>query len=638
MANNEVKITFTGDATQLFSVADRVERRIRSVSGAAMGGSGAGSFAAQQAEVKRITSDINRFLVQEEQRRASAFTSLNRSASSIKLAEDAKVRRSSKLTADAQIADINRVANASRRTSGGATGGPSAGEMRYGRINLARQGADVFTQLGSGQGIGITAVQQGPQIIEAMAMSGGQLAAAMTATKAAVIAMAPVMAAGAVAIGLTYKITGDIRKEAERRLKTEEAIAAATNRQYLAIEKAKKEYEELVKAQTAGFVREDRQATLATLTNERLRERKALLAELIRLNPTSADAGAMTNEILDINSQLRANDRTAGASRTQHWADQLRAAQRRDLAAAAEAAKRRADDIKKAQEQANELGETWRDVFRSLSIQQGSDNPFVKVFFDADDAITKLKASIKGLPLEMQAAALASQRAFNATQLFGEQVNSAFRAFDLRETAARFRDGDGSERRNLRQTSLDRYIADFERTRSSRNVRANEEYIARIRRSIGQDGNLTAQERLDRQLSIIGGFSPRNGQEQSILDRRVLGIASGLNPADLRNDQRDAIAAAAERQAEVEARSQMEGLKAQQASAAFLQNISAYVDDLKQTATKGGTAALNSALNITVRDETQDGVRTERIGEGTQADVAANYGLFGGGSGGLTSF
>src|SRR5690606_5672782 len=233
------------------------------------------------------------------------------------------------------------------------------------------------------------------------------------------------------------------------------------------------------------------------------------------------------------------------------------------------------------------------------------------------------------------AVAIQAQQRFNAQQLFGAQVDSALRAFGLRETADRFRNDPG-ERNRLRQTSLDRYVADFERTRSARNVQANEEYINRVRRSIGADENLSAQERLDRQLNILNGFRPKSAAEQAILDNKILGIAGGLNPSELRGDQRNAIASAAERQAEREARSQAEAIKTAQESAGYLKNINDYVNTLKGTAEKGGINAVNRLL-VEVKDETESGVNVRNLRQPSPSDVEATYGLFSGG-GGLSSF
>ncbi|ATC34110.2 hypothetical protein CA606_18220 [Caulobacter vibrioides] len=68
--------------------------------------------------------------------------------------------------------------------------------QRAGRLNLARQGADVFTTGMMGMDPALIAIQQGPQILDAMAQAGIKatpaviaLGAAVTATGAAVIAL-----------------------------------------------------------------------------------------------------------------------------------------------------------------------------------------------------------------------------------------------------------------------------------------------------------------------------------------------------------------------------------------------------------------------------------------------------------------
>ncbi|WP_177218520.1 phage tail length tape measure family protein [Caulobacter sp. UNC279MFTsu5.1] len=63
-------------------------------------------------------------------------------------------------------------------------------QQKAGAVNLARQGADVFTQLFSGAGFGTIAAQQGPQILDALATSGFKASASMVAVGAAVVATA----------------------------------------------------------------------------------------------------------------------------------------------------------------------------------------------------------------------------------------------------------------------------------------------------------------------------------------------------------------------------------------------------------------------------------------------------------------
>jgi hypothetical protein len=85
----------------------------------------------------------------------------------------------------------------------GAPGGLSRGQ-RAGRLNLARQGADIFTTASMGMDPGMIAIQQGPQILDALAQSGIRATPAMLALGGAVT----VLAGGVIALtvaGMQYE-------------------------------------------------------------------------------------------------------------------------------------------------------------------------------------------------------------------------------------------------------------------------------------------------------------------------------------------------------------------------------------------------------------------------------------------------
>ncbi|WP_296167975.1 phage tail length tape measure family protein [uncultured Brevundimonas sp.] len=66
----------------------------------------------------------------------------------------------------------------------------SLAQRRNAGLNLARQGADVFTSLGGGISPGMVAIQQGPQILDAIATGGFKVSASMVAAGAAVAVVA----------------------------------------------------------------------------------------------------------------------------------------------------------------------------------------------------------------------------------------------------------------------------------------------------------------------------------------------------------------------------------------------------------------------------------------------------------------
>ncbi len=76
---------------------------------------------------------------------------------------------------------------------GGGTG--MTRQQRAGRLNLLRQGADVFTTAAMGMNPGMIAIQQGPQILDALATSGFKASASVLGVSAAVVATAGAMIA-----------------------------------------------------------------------------------------------------------------------------------------------------------------------------------------------------------------------------------------------------------------------------------------------------------------------------------------------------------------------------------------------------------------------------------------------------------
>jgi hypothetical protein len=81
-----------------------------------------------------------------------------------------------------------------------ALGGMTRGQ-RAARLNLTRQAADVFTTASMGMNPGMIAIQQGPQIMDALAQSGLKVGPAMLAAGAGVTALVASLGAGAVSAG-----------------------------------------------------------------------------------------------------------------------------------------------------------------------------------------------------------------------------------------------------------------------------------------------------------------------------------------------------------------------------------------------------------------------------------------------------
>lgn len=87
----------------------------------------------------------------------------------------------------------------------------SAAQARFAKLNLVRQGADVFTTAAMGMNPGLIAIQQGPQILDAIAMSGMKLSPVMIGVGGAIAAAAAAM----LALGLAMESQAASQKKLE---------------------------------------------------------------------------------------------------------------------------------------------------------------------------------------------------------------------------------------------------------------------------------------------------------------------------------------------------------------------------------------------------------------------------------------
>lgn len=508
---------------------------------------------------------------------------------------------------------LNRATEAYERIQGRIrAGGPLSGEQRYARINLARQGADVFTQAGSGASPGLIAIQQGPQIVEAMAFSGLKFSGAMAASAAAI---------GGIALaGLAVvKWTESARTEAERLLKVEERITAEWNKQALKIKSVADERDRF--NERRGFAAGERELDRQQFTSgDQIRiAQEQLQREIDLLRKYSADPSVIAAKearILQYDADLENRRRTGMNATDDSWFKKQ-----------AEEAQRFAEDVKKGQERVKELGETWRSTFRDITRQTYADNPFVQVFFDADEQLRKLKKNLEGLPADMRAAAIASQQAFNSKQLFGARIDNAMGVFDLREMAARFRD-DTDQRRAFAQAGLDRQIAgDNQRiAMGGVNVDAIREYQGFRQRFIDRQFQTESPgDKLDRQLAALDKLDPKNSGEQALLDQRILRTASGIDPANINAGTRERLAQIAERAADREEKRFQEVLTVQKEMAASLKLLSGEEKKLNDEVAKGGS----NVINLRIQNEAE-GTKAEARPSQTDTQQAFANVMYGG--------
>ena len=316
------------------------------------------------------------------------------------------------------------------------------------------------------------------------------------------------------------------------------------------------------------------------------------------------------------------------------------------------------DDLDKSKKKVEELGKSYKSIFDNLSGKVNSNNPFVSLFFDARSELDKLKDSIKGLPEDLQKAAIGAQQAIGKNRLFETRLDNNLSVLDLRQRAIDLRSSDtlvskqqfeeivknsisrgnffpnfggtyGSDlanrnggfdkltdgqKRSIYEVSLLSNVSG--KTRDSLITALSNERVA------NPNENLSLNERLQKQLSIINS-GVTNDAERAIADKRLLGLSSGLDASQIKADLREQLAQANEREAVRRENYEKELLRVQKDDLEVNKKILANQEKLLKIAEKDGLDGLNKFLEITIRDETRSGIDTGA--SGTQADVRRTY-------------
>lgn len=588
-SGNEVKVVFTGDTSNLFDAADKVEARMRSVA------SEAEKFQGQTAGASRASTKLR-----------DEFTNVTASAQ--------------RVSRDFQLA-------------------PKVLEARAATEQLA----NAFEAVGNNIKPGI-----------------GEFTRFVGMIGPAGLAIATI---GGVAIGATKLITDQIRINAEARLKTEEKIVKALNKQYLEAQKINQAIAESRRTTEAqiGFDKTYGEKAPASRADQQ-RQLQRLEAEIDRLtnrNLLGVAAGDGAGNIartdqLKLASERRNELLKLQAANQSKPSDQWNTYGQR--LADRQAAEKEAQDklnqsIAEGRRRVEEYGRAWRSVADNLIVST-SDNPFVRLFAEGEQSIIRLREQTKGLSQDLRQQFEQMQAQQNALAVFSQRVDSAFTAQGFRDMADRFRNGGPSGSMRLADAMSANTNADAARLQNFRETaerlrRANlpvtfgindQARLDHIRRRVqledklrGEDGQMTAQERLDRQLGLANSFRPGNDRERGVIDQRILSIAATVNPNDLRADQREAIAKAAENQATRVEKREQEAMISAQNREGYLKSINERLGVLNEAAGKTGLKGVETL--ITVKDETEAGVSSQTR-QGTASDVNTRYpvevGFFGG--------
>lgn len=514
--------------------------------------------------------------------------------------------------------------------------------------SLSYQLNDIVTMTAMGASPFQIMASQGGQIVQVFGSVNQALAATQAGLAKVGISLAGLGVMGGVAaVGYgVIRWSKSVREEAERRLKVEEQINGAINRQIILGQQILANYQKRSDLQEKD---QDFTRFLKEGSTDDLQRRLANLRTLVNLGGGSEmvknkdgkwesvqteESKRRVDDILKLEAQIR--DRTGlsqMASDFNSRYDDWKKSQENRIAQM----KAWAENVEKAKARVNELTVAHKALFEGLTVQAYSDNPFVKIAVEGDRAFRELKENIRGLPEEMQNAAMASQRAFNAKQLFGAMVDNAMGVFDLRELARTLGD-DSASRKAMANSAYSSDWQEYQRRLSLgtvMNEEANREYFERRRQFI--DGNFngeSASDRLERQIDALKRLSPSNADEQAIIDQRIIGLVRSIDPSQLSANQRSEGINAALREAERQERYRQQSLEVARQTLETNRSIDENQKRLLAVAEKGGVAGIDNALKIQIQDETGRATVESR---GSANDVAVRYGSYSGG-GGLTSY
>jgi hypothetical protein len=367
------------------------------------------------------------------------------------------------------------------------------------KTQLSFQANDIITGLASGQNPTQILAQQGGQIFQIFQQTKTAQEGVAAATKDAALAQrvfaaesnaaakaiaetsatTTILGYSWVGLGATVAAVGvgllaihtavkDIEEAAQKRLKREEQITAEYNRQNLALADLNKRLKEGAESRAFGsFAGGDDVLGLKTGLETRQQQRSQLASEvqfkqnrynkLLELPGLPADVlkeafpkeaedrlAKLDDEIVSITERLAALKqeqknafnsnvidgamRTAQAAREAVEKEAVEAAKKRK-----ELVEKAVDDAKKFADHVKKAGEAVKGIFSSTS-----DNPFVRIFNDGEQAVQRMLEATKGLGSELQNTLKGLINAQTQSNAFKQSMENALKAQGLRSEAAQF--------------------------------------------------------------------------------------------------------------------------------------------------------------------------------------------------------
>jgi hypothetical protein len=351
----------------------------------------------------------------------------------------------------------------------------------------------------------------------------------------------------AVAGAAVVKVTQNIREESERRLKAEELIQGAINRQIISQREGLQNLQKLRIEATA-----DRQFNrdLSAFSVDELKNRRSAIEKLQTLTPATlpvlenGKVISKPNEAFDRNSkallaldaqieqtrisnQKKADD--SFSQRFESWKmsqENAIEAEKRRREEIEKTEKKRREEIEKGKAKVIELGKVYNTVFDSLFAKTNASNPFVSLFSEGDKAVSELRKNLAGLSPELQAVATQMQQKLNADALFSARLDTKLKVFDLKDEAEQFRN---FKEKPFAISDPNKFFSDF--------IEAGLKQIAAaVRRSNGTRYNLTGSG------STTQGFSQSNENplirynSNIFTDKNGKQFTNGFSQSDARND------------------------------------------------------------------------------------------------------
>ena len=397
---------------------------------------------------------------------------------------------------------------------------------------------------------------------EATAAAMTEASAATTVFGASIVTVGAALAAGTIAILAAYKISEDILASAQKRLKEEEAIEGVLNKQHLILAKIKEDLQDDQRKRDFGaFIQSDDVVAFQRQQDylqRQLAERQRNIDAADRRKTIGSQAG-LTGEALnqyvgtsqlaeetklqaEQNEQMRElarrRDEIARAS-AKSSADLVKDAQKEQVDAYKKQLKDTAEANekanKKAEEDAKKLAERIKNanaLILDIAIS-ATDNPYVKIFDQAQKAVEKLKEATKGLHLDISAP-YAQIQAQAANAAFKQQLDDKLQAVNYRDLARQFRAG------RLDENTPENFQKNLQNKLAALGIGDQSQSI------YGKGVNAPWLNWIGQPLAAKS--KTLSDAQQHILDQSILQIA-GNDPSKLNTNQQKIVADAADREA-----------------------------------------------------------------------------------------